>query len=81
MRTPLLFESTLISLMYSSSCLFVYQFHLTTNFGHFWFWAANGVMVGTNGFELGTADVGPDIEPCRERGQRVKRLLMAQFKF
>ena len=30
-------------------------------------------MVGTDGFELGTADVGPDIEPRRERGQRGKR--------
>ena len=57
-----------------SSCSFFYQFHLTTSFGHFWFWAANAVMVGTNGFELGTADVGPDIEPRHERGQRGKRL-------
>ena len=40
-------------------------------------------MVGADGIELGTADVGrgPDIEPCRERGQRVKRLLLAQVKF
>ena len=44
---------------------------LTTSFDHFW--AANAVMVGTDGFELGTADVGPDIEPRHERGQRGKR--------
>ena len=56
-----------------------FQFHLTSSFDHFL--SENAVMVVTDGIELGTADVGPDIEPCRERGQRVKRLLMAQFKF